>query len=279
MHSHGGNVLEHYPLANRMGFDQPIYALQARGLDGHIAQNQTMKKIAEAYIEEIRSLQPEGPYYVGGFCFGGLLALEVAQQLSQAGEEVALVVMIQTIHPAAARFKPDTNPLQRWWYRAVKRIDLERENLAYRGKSYISERVRRVWNTAAARMQIAFDKIVGKGALVNGGIQRRRPSLEYILEVLGAEHDRVFEEYEPRPYEGRVVVFRAKKQLQGLAADWSLGWKSILNGNLEIYEVSAHQQNMLVEPNVSRLAKELTVRLETTQSAEKEALDGLLKQA
>jgi amino acid adenylation domain-containing protein len=270
MHSHGGNVLEHYPLANHMGFDQPIYALQARGLDGHVTPDQTMKKIAEAYIEEIRSLQPEGPYYVGGFCFGGLLALEVAQQLSHAGEEVALVAMIQTIHPAAARFRPDTNPLQRWWYRAVKRIDLERENLVYRGKSYISERVRRVWNTVSARTQIAFDKIVGKGPMVNGGIRRKQPSLEYILEVLGAEHDRVFEEYEPRPYEGRVVVFRAKKQLQGLAADWSLGWKSILNGSLEVCEVPGHQQNMLIEPNVSRLAEELTVRLETTQSAAKE---------
>ena len=104
IHSHGGNVLEYYPLANALGKDQPVYALQARGLDGNIVKNESLEEIATAYLKEIRSLQPDGPYILGGFCFGGLVALEAAQQLQAAGQKVALVVMIQTTHPRAQAF-------------------------------------------------------------------------------------------------------------------------------------------------------------------------------
>src|SRR5262249_16211528 len=107
MHSHGGNVLEYHHLTNCLDPDQPVYALQARGLDGEIPENPSIEGMAAAYIAEIRSVQPEGPYFLGGFCFGGVVALEAAQQLSAAGQEVALVAMIQSIHPPSARFQPD----------------------------------------------------------------------------------------------------------------------------------------------------------------------------
>ena len=69
--------------------------------------------MVEAYVAELRSLQPEGPYFLGGYCLGGLLALEAAHQLSALGETVALVVLIQTIHPTYARFRPGLSALQR----------------------------------------------------------------------------------------------------------------------------------------------------------------------
>ncbi len=88
MHSHGGNVLEYYPLAVHFEKDQPVYALQARGLDGHIVRGQSLEQMAATTSRESKALQPEGPYVLGGFCFGGLLALEAAQQLTAAGEDV-----------------------------------------------------------------------------------------------------------------------------------------------------------------------------------------------
>jgi aspartate racemase len=68
----------YYPLANRLDKDQPVYALQARGLDGNIPKNESLEQIASAYLKEIRTLQSDGPYLLGGFCFGGLVALEAA---------------------------------------------------------------------------------------------------------------------------------------------------------------------------------------------------------
>ena len=108
MHSHGGNVLEYYPLANLLDPDQPVYGVQALGLDGRIQKNQSIEKITAIYLQEIRTLQPRGPYLLGGFCFGGLLALEAARQLTAAGEDVSAVVLLQTMHPAAARFESNT---------------------------------------------------------------------------------------------------------------------------------------------------------------------------
>ena len=256
IHSHGGNVLEYYPLANHLDKDQPVYALQARGLDGNIPKNESLEQIASAYLKEIRTLQSEGPYFLGGFCFGGLVALEAAQQLQAAGQKVALVVMMQTTHPGAPAFAPGSSSANRWWHRAAKRIDLERDNLLQRGFGYFGDRLRRTRDVMQARTQIAFDK-----KMSNGNGHKTRASMAYILELLGMEHDRAFMNYVPRPYNGDVLLFRASKQLPGLLTDPSLGWKPVISGHLEIRELPGHQQNILVEPRVARLAEELQTRL------------------
>jgi amino acid adenylation domain-containing protein len=257
IHSHGGNVLEYYPLANHLGKDQPVYALQARGLDGNIVRNQSLEEIAAAYLAEIRSLQPEGPYVLGGFCFGGLVALEAAQQLRRAGQKVSLVVMIQTTHPQASPFAKGSNTAHRLWHRSTKRMDLERQNLLHRGPKYFADRLLRTWDVLLARTQIAFDKMSA-----NGHGEKTRTSLAYNLEILGMEHDRAFEAYEPQPYLGDVLLFRVDKQLPGMRSDASLGWGAVVKGHLEIRELPGHQQNILTEPKVTRLAQELGERLE-----------------
>jgi amino acid adenylation domain-containing protein len=258
IHSHGGNVLEYYPLANHLGKDQPVYALQARGLDGNIVRDQSLEEIAAAYLAEIRSLQPQGPYVLGGFCFGGLVALEAAQQLQRAGQKVSLVVMIQTTHPQASPFAKDSNAAHRLWHRSTKRMDLERQNLLHRGPKYFADRLRRAWDVMLARTQIAFDKMSA-----NGHGEKTRTSLAYNLEILGMEHDRAFEAYEPQPYFGDVLLFRVDKQLPGMRSDASLGWGAVVKGHLEIRELPGHQQNILTEPKVTRLAQELEERLES----------------
>jgi amino acid adenylation domain-containing protein len=260
MHSHGGNVLEYYPLANHLSNDQPVYALQARGLDGHMVKGQSLEEMAKAYLGEIRSLQPQGPYFLGGFCFGGLLALEAAQQLSDVGEDVALVVMIQTTRPTSPLFKPNASLLHKWWQRATKRIDLERENLAFRGRGYVGERIRRLWDIAQARSAMALHRLTGSAQHSSSNC-----SMPYILESIAVEHDKVFDRYQPRPYDGHVVIVRASRQFSGMAPDPYLGWKDFLLGQVDVCEVSGHQQNMLLEPNVWRLAEDLEVRLLDSQ--------------
>ncbi len=256
MHSHGGNVLEYYPLAKYLDADQPVYALQARGLDGNISKDQSFEEMAAAYLLELRTLQQEGPYFLGGYCLGGLLALEVAQQLSAAGEEVALVVLIQSMNPTYARFSPDLNTFQRGWYRTTKRVSLELEYLRHRGANHILERCRRTRDIALARTSITFDSWMSNGH----GRQKHR-SMAYTLERLAIEHDKARMRYVPRPYNGPVVLFRASKQLSGLMTDSALGWRDLLSGNLEIFEVPGHQETMLSDPNVIFLAEKLTTQL------------------
>ena len=90
--------------------------------------------------------------------------------------------------------------------------------------------------------------------------------MPYILELLSIEHDEVFTRYKPRPYSGRVVLFRSSKQMPGIVADASLGWGKLLGSHLEIREIPGHQQNMLIEPNVVALASELGKHLEQAQN-------------
>lgn len=256
-------MLEYYPLGDLLDEDQPVYALQARGLDGHILHDRSLEDMIRGYIEEIRSLQPEGPYYLGGFCFGGLAALEAARQLSVHGEEVALVAMIQTTHPSLNASLSEMSRLSRWWNRAWKRWDLERENFAYRGFSHILDRIARSLDILTARTAIAVDRLLGRDRH-----DYSARSTVYILEALSAEHDKAYDRYQPKSYQGDVVLFRTAKQLPELAADRSLGWQSLLDGALHICDVPGHQQNVLVEPHVSRLASELAACLRAAQKRE-----------
>jgi thioesterase domain-containing protein/acyl carrier protein len=253
-HAHGGNVLEYQQLANRLDPDQPVYAFQARGLDGHIIRGASLQEMAAAYIEELKTFQPRGPYYLGGFCLGGLLALEAAQQLTAAGHRVALLVIIQSIDPAAMRFRPDVNAVQRWWYKLVKRADLERARWQT-GHSRIADRLHHAWDAFAGKAVIKWDEL--------GNIERdpSEMSMRYILTALGEEHQKAMMRYEARPYSGDVLLFRASKQLKGQVADEMLGWNGILRGNVEVREVQGHQQQLLVEPAVSQIAMALAERL------------------
>jgi amino acid adenylation domain-containing protein len=261
MHAHGGNVLEYRSLVSRLDVDQPVYAFQARGLDGQIITDPSLEEMAAAYIAELKRFQPEGPYFLGGFCLGGLLALEAAQQLASEGNHVGLVVMIQSMHPDVGRYKPSSTLLRRWWGRAAKRIDLELENLSNIGRTYVRERRRRMWDIARTRAVIALDRVRGQ---IPDDPSRRTPL--YVSEALGIEHQRAMRKYEPRLYHGDVLLFRASKQLPDLNADEYLGWKRVLHGHLDVCEAPGHQQNLLMEPNVSYLAKELSVRLRAAQN-------------
>src|SRR5713226_1548702 len=96
VHGGGGNVLFYRDLARHLGSDYPFYGLQCRGLDGNGNCLTRVEDMASAYLKEIRELQPEGPYYLGGFCMGGSIAFEMAQQLTKEGQRVALLAMFDS---------------------------------------------------------------------------------------------------------------------------------------------------------------------------------------
>jgi thioesterase domain-containing protein/acyl carrier protein len=94
-----GLALAFLPLARGLGSDQPFYALQAHGIDRRGLPDYTIRRTATRYVKSIRSVQPHGPYLIGGHSYGGLIALEVVHQLAAEGEEVALLLVFDTILP------------------------------------------------------------------------------------------------------------------------------------------------------------------------------------
>ncbi|HYG63315.1 MAG TPA: amino acid adenylation domain-containing protein, partial [Thermoanaerobaculia bacterium] len=101
VHALGGEVLAYYRLARELGTDRPFYGIQARPLVGETeAPRLTIEEMAAEYLDAVRSLQPAGPYLLSGYSFGAVVAFEMARQLNLAGEEVALLALLDEGVPA-----------------------------------------------------------------------------------------------------------------------------------------------------------------------------------
>ncbi|MDN5205544.1 amino acid adenylation domain-containing protein [Fulvivirgaceae bacterium BMA10] len=99
VHTPSGHVLSYYSLAEHLGKDQPIYGLQARGLENDHKLLYNLEEMAKSYVDEIMRFQPSGPYYLGGYCFGGLLAYEIARQFEMKGQKVAQLFLMGSYVP------------------------------------------------------------------------------------------------------------------------------------------------------------------------------------
>jgi acyl-coenzyme A synthetase/AMP-(fatty) acid ligase/thioesterase domain-containing protein len=96
IHGLGGNVADLFPMSRRMTYSGPIIGIQARGLTGEQTPHVSVEAMANEYLQEVKALQPEGPYYVCGYSFGGLVAFEMAQRLRASGNTVGLVGLFDT---------------------------------------------------------------------------------------------------------------------------------------------------------------------------------------
>ena len=113
MHGAEGNLLLYRQLVKHLGSDQPVYGLQSQGLNGSAPIHRTIPEMAAHYVQEIKNVQPHGPYLLGGYCLGGVIALEIAQQFTALGEKVELVMMFDTYNTRTASQK-QLQRLQLW---------------------------------------------------------------------------------------------------------------------------------------------------------------------
>ncbi len=145
VHGLTGDILWFRDLAHCLAPNYPFYGLQSRGLDGIQQPLEQIEQMAACYIEEIRRLQPRGPYYLGGASFGGTVALEMAQQLLILGEEVSLLAIFDD-GPANVKIDSDSSEfvnLLRILYRALKNFPGWFKEFMKMGPSRMLMRVRR----------------------------------------------------------------------------------------------------------------------------------------
>ncbi len=261
VHAHGGNVLGYYDLARHLGADQPFYGLQAQGLSGGDVHR--FEEMAVSYVREVRMLQPRGPYFLGGWCMGGNIALEMAQQLRRQGEEVGLVVLVQSAHPDYPRYRPGVTRLHRLACRLAERLDLEVSNFleAQAKPAYAWRRAKRMLILGQVAAEKALERLLGPLGL------RPPRSHAHTLEALAAAHQRTYMESRPHPYRGRVLLFRAAKQPLGICPDPTLGWDGLIEGELDIREVPGHAIGILSEPRVDIVAGQVRDCLDRARRA------------
>jgi amino acid adenylation domain-containing protein len=250
IHGAGGNVLLYRDLVRRLGRDYPFFGLQAQGLDGKAPVLSTVEAMAEKYLNEIRQLQPDGPYFLGGYCLGGTIAYEMAQVLRRKGHQVALVALLDTYNFSRMQQPRLVNYLRQ---KTVFHLD----NLARlrwtKWPAYFSNKFR----VARDGELSSLLKTIG-GKIRNKATGHSGVSIEASVQGV---NDRAAEAYLPQPYSGRVTVFKPRVNYD-FYPDAQMGWGDVVTGKLDIVELPVNPHAMLVEPYVQILADRLKDALE-----------------
>jgi len=232
VHGAGGNVLNFKVISDRLGPQQPFYGLQAQGVDGRLPPLKTIEEMAAQYVEAIQSVDATGPYRLAGYSGGGVIAYEMAQQLRRQGKQVQSILMIDTLAPEAARRKVPLLQkilLKRHWTLAFA---LDLPNRRRRGREM------------QRNYQLALEKLA-----------RGEPLPPELADFhLFRNFTDAQERYQPAPYDGEVVLFRAQlAETQYLYAGPQLGWNEVVTGEIRVTEISGSHFSMMAEPGVSEL--------------------------
>ena len=249
IHGAEGNVLIYRELSHYLGNDQPVYGLQSEGLDGRENLETSFETMAENYIREIRSIQPEGPYYLGGYCLGGTIAYEMALQLNEQNQKVNLLAMFETYN-----IKSNDNPLPKFYkfYHKIQDIKFHLDNmLSVKPRDrlkFIIDKSRVAKSRFKVRMDVGISKIIHKISPNNGR--------KYHHLLVDKVNDQAMFEYLPKVYRGSVTLFRPKKNFAGLN-DPEFGWRGMAEKGVDIHILQMNPKGMMVEPFVKILADKL----------------------
>jgi len=252
VHEHTGNVLCYRDLVHYLGKNQPFYGLQQPRLNGKQACHTRIEDIATEYIKEIRMVQPQGPYLLGGYCFGATVAFEMARQLRAQGQKMALVALFidNSYAPGYRPTLSNTTSILHKASRVVLSVENHLENIWLLGR-------RKGWKYMRPRVKRLMKR-------VKNGINTAARNLDGRKENVGAQYLQGLEDanrqasknYIPQPYLGRLTLFRARRQPVGYRNDRALGWGELAAGGLEIYEIPGYNA-IIFEPRVRVLAKQL----------------------
>jgi thioesterase domain-containing protein len=238
-------VLCYATLARLLGQDQPFYGLQAEGLYGEQAPAHDVVSMAARYIEALRRVQPEGPYQLGGWCIGAVIAVEMAQQLQEQEQTVALLALIDGGAPiGTANERPaiDNDLLVEWfideYHLSISADDLQRLSP--------NERVMVVLDHAKKRNLVPPDMTLAQvGQLID----------IYNSNVMATRR------YTPQACAQHITLFRASAELTAGESP-TMGWEKFAASGITVHTIPGNHYTILEEPNVQVLAEQLRACLE-----------------
>jgi len=229
IHGLGGHSLAP-TLARYLDPERPIYGLQAVGLDGVQAPYTRIAEMVAHYIQEIQTVQPEGPYLLGGLCIGGNIAFEMAQELKKQGQQVLLVAMLDSQNPCwteEERIEMVNLPSN---YQLSRKEELM-------GSGFRPKQIENLFRVQDANYQLLANHIpqVYSGRVV------------------------YFSVAEKITFEDRTITQRARRRFDPLQPN---GWNSLIADGIEVHEVPGHHQNFFKEPHIRVLVEKLNACLE-----------------
>jgi amino acid adenylation domain-containing protein len=256
IHGAQGEVLFLKSLANHLSPDQPFYAIRAPGQNGEIAPLTCIKEMAKLYLEEIKTIQPQGPYLLGGYSFGGLVAFEMAQQFQEQGQEVSLLALLDCYAPGSLRSL------------SLSKIGLQHfRNFLAIGSDYVFKKLKTLQTRSLYRLF--------KGETMRNNYFHHLTSTKYFYNLINEFPNYTIQDLEawenlykanlqastnyiPSVYPGKITIFRV---VNDSTQDFyqpveNCGWSELSNQQ-EVYDCTGDHYSFIEEPHVQRLARQL----------------------
>ncbi len=243
------------PLSQRLSELREFHSLGLRmSLIEKLKDRDSLECIAEEFVQSIRERRPEGPYMLSGWCAHGLLAYETARQLQAQGQEVAQLLLLETVNPV--RMKQYNG-----WKRLIARTQLKFHLLKFE-YAYLQQ-----LNSTQTRNYIA-GRTAQKITRIRQSLRRVLKATKFYPELedpaAGNPLDVLYAasaKYRPKPYSGPVVLIRSTQRTFGFGHVLDLGWSEMLGQNLEICETPGNHYTIYMEPNVDALANKMNMCL------------------
>ena len=250
VHHLGTGVLFYDQLAKLLGPDQPFYAFQSPLESDDRIRETSVEELASIYVKELRRFLPNGPYLLGGASLGGIIALEMSQQLLALGAKTDLLIMFDASVPGSERHVAALEQTSTFW-RKFRR----------QGVPYLKNKIE--IKADYLKLQLRQQREAIACSIYRLAGQSLPTALRYAQAI--AAHRRTLEKYTAKPYLGKITLIRTTDFRETLSAipDPNMGWDKFAGGGLEIHDVPGGHISMFAEPNVLVLAETLTAILST----------------
>jgi len=248
VHPYSGMALCYIELAKLLGPEQPFYGLQALGLEKGQEPLTQVEDMANLYLPAIRQVQQKGPYILLGWSYGGYVALQMANELTAQGEQIAFLGLLDAWAPSEL---PDDDLLEEII------VPLFGGNISLPAKEF--QKLTSNEQALLILKQARQDNLLPPDFELD--------DIKRFLEVLSLNL-KAIREYSPPPYPGAMTLFRAEKGSLGLsqevfaAMEPTLGWAKKNVGQVEVETVPGYHEYMVYKPNVTTLAQKLQVCIE-----------------
>lgn len=226
-HGVGGNVLNYISLLPALKKQRSLFAFQSIGLDGESEPLLSIEEMALHYYRELKLVKPDGPYILAGGSMGGLIALEVARRLQAAGDEVEMLVMFDTFGPNFELSSYSSN----------------------RKVSFIGRIVKGVFRRIKLKINLAQ-------VYIRRNLGLKIPIKPLLVEIEHKNYQAIWK-YKPGPYKGDMILIRSNLEKTGWYSDKDLGWKGIIEGNIEKYYIDGKHESFIENPELIKVLNKI----------------------
>lgn len=249
VHGGGGHVIIFLHLMRRLPEHLPVFAFQARGMDGKTPPFESIEAMAAHYVAVLLEHQPTGPYQLAGYSMGGGIVLEMAQQLRTKGHEVRFLGIIDT---------PAQNPNLKW-IRLATRITARLRRLSPQEERQLFIRNRhRLWvglrHMLANKKSRWFKRWTTAHSPAGGGYKKEQEDIR--VQNINIVNTQAFYAYVPKRYQGSIKLFKSKEGYRDVyrqTTDPLMGWQRITR-QLDVHLLEGNHNQIMAEPFVEKLA-------------------------